>query len=678
MNQRTLFPAFLHGGDYNPDQWLDYPEILEKDVELMKEAHINCVSLGIFAWAKMEPREGDYQLDWMAEIIDRLYKNGIYTILATPSGAKPMWMSEKYPEIRRVSGATGHRELSGNRHNHCYTSPIYREKVRQINTVLAERFSHHPGVILWHVSNEYGGECHCELCQQAFRDWLREKYGTIEALNHAWWADFWSHTYSDFSQITSPMVGGEHSIHGLTLDWKRFVTHQTVDFMRAEIAAVRAVNPDLPVTTNMMGWYDGLNYYKFAPYVNIVSWDNYPRWHTENNVDIAADAAAAHDIMRSVKRAPWLLMESTPSMTNWQPTSTLKRPGMHMTSSLQAVAHGSDSVQYFQWRKGRGSFEKFHGAVVDHYGGSDTRVFRDVAAVGSRLEAMKPLLETEVRPQVAVVYDVENRWALEDSAGPRRAGIGYTDDVHAWHRAFWVQGISVDMIDMECDDLSRYKIIAAPMLYMYRAGFEQKLRTFVENGGVLIGTYNTGIVNDTDLCYLGGWPGETMDLFGVWNEEIDSLPEGAENAMVFCGGDHRRYTVHDLCAILHAKGAEVLAEYGDDFYKGTPALTVNRYGSGQAYYVAARAGADFLRDFCTKLADEAGITRALNTALPYGVVPMMRTDETGKAVVFVQNFTGDTKPLVLNETCTVFETGEKTDALTLAPYETVILLKETT
>lgn len=234
----------------------------------MKEAHINCVSLGIFAWAKLEPREGDYQLDWMAEIIDRLYKNGIYTILAR-RGAKPMWMSEKYPEIRRVSGATGHRELSGNRHNHCYTSPIYREKVRQINTVLAKRFSHHPGVILWHVSNEYGGECHCELCQQAFRDWLREKYGTIEALNHAWWADFWSHTYSDFSQITSPMVGGEHSIHGLTLDWKRFVTHQTVDFMRAEIAAVHAVNPDLPVTTNMMGWYDGLNYYKFAPYMDI-------------------------------------------------------------------------------------------------------------------------------------------------------------------------------------------------------------------------------------------------------------------------------------------------------------------------------------------------------------------------------------------------------------------------
>ena len=676
MNEKTVLPAFLHGGDYNPDQWLDRPDILAKDIELMKEAHVNCVSLGIFAWAKLEPREGEYCFDWMAEIIDNLYANGIYTILATPSGAKPVWMSLQYPEICRVSGETGRRDLPRGRHNHCYTSPIYRKKVWEMNTRLAQRFGSHPGVILWHLSNEYNGDCHCELCQEAFRGWLKEKYGTIEALNKAWWNDFWSHTYSDFSQVHSPSADSERGTHGLNLDWKRFVTHQTVDFMRAEAEAVRSVAPGLPVTTNMMGWFDGLNYYKFAPYVDIVSWDNYPRWHCSDDVATSQDAAAAHDIMRSVKRAPWLLMESTPSMTNWQPTSTLKRPGMHMTSSLQAVAHGADSVQYFQWRKSRGSSEKFHGAVVDHYGESDTRVFRDVAAVGKRLEALQPMLKTEVRPQVAVVYDVENRWAIDDAAGPRRAGMHYTEDVHAWHRAFWEQGIPVDMIDMECPDLSRYKIIAAPMLYMYRAGFEQKLREFVARGGILVGTYNTGIVNETDLCYLGGWPGETMDLFGLWNEEIDALPDGVENGMVLCCGDHRAYKVRELCAIVHARGAKVLADYEKDFYKGTPALTVNDYGEGKAYYVAARPEAGFLADFCTRLAQEAGVERSLDdAALPFGVVPMLRTGEAGEKVVFVQNFTNEAKALVLGRPYTVFETGEPVDALTLAPYETVVLKK---
>lgn len=676
MNDRTVFPAFLHGGDYNPDQWLDRPDILAKDIELMKEAHVNTVSLGIFAWAHLEPQEGVYDFDWMEKIMDNLYANGIYTVLATPSGAKPRWMSEKYPEIRRVSGQTGHRAFSGGRHNHCLTSPVYREKVKQMNTKLAERFSKHPGVILWHISNEYGGDCHCELCQQAFRNWCKEKYGTIEALNSAWWTHFWSQTYNSFDEIHSPATGVGNAVHGLNLDWKRFVTDQTVDFMKEEIAAVKAVDPSIPATINMMGWYDGLNYYKFGKHIDIVSWDNYPRWHTADDVAIAQDAAAAHDIMRSVKRAPWLLMESTPSMTNWQPTSTLKRPGVHITSSLQAVAHGSDSIQYFQWRKGRGSFEKFHGAVVDHYGESDTRVFREVAALGKKLEELQPMLKTEVRPQVAVMYDVENRWAVEDAAGPRNAGLHYVEDVHAWHRAFWEQGVPVDMIDMECDDLSRYKIIAAPMLYMYRAGFEQKLRAFVENGGVLIGTYQTGIVNDTDLCYLGGWPGETMDLFGVWNEEVDGLPDGATNGMVLCDGDHRTYKVSEICAVIHAKGARVLAEYESDFYKGMPALTENAYGEGKAYYVAARPGEDFLHDFAACLVKGTGVEKSLdNAALPYGVVPMMRTGENGEKVVFVQNFTGEQKAVVLGREYTVFGTEEKVDALTLAPYETVILNK---
>ena len=242
------FPKLLHGGDYNPEQWLRYPEILKQDVELMKKADINCVSVGNFSWAHLEPNEGEYDFDWLEKIIDNLYKNGIYTVLATPSGAKPLWMSEKYEEIRRVQN-NGVRDLSGARHNHCYTSPVYREKTREMDKRLAKRFANHPGVILWHLSNEYGGECYCPLCQQAFRDWLKKKYKTLDDLNHAWWTDFWSHTYTSWDQIHAPQPNGEMNVHGLTLDWKRFVTYQTVDFMKMERDAVTVSYTHLTLPT---------------------------------------------------------------------------------------------------------------------------------------------------------------------------------------------------------------------------------------------------------------------------------------------------------------------------------------------------------------------------------------------------------------------------------------------
>lgn len=200
----VLGQRLLHGGDYNPDQWLDRPDILEKDIELMKKAHINCVSLAIFAWATLEPEEGVYRLDWLRERIDALYAAGIYTILATPSGARPAWMAQKYPEVLRVNAGL-ERNLMGGRHNHCYTSPVYREKVCQMNTQLARAFGGHEAVVMWHLSNEYGGECFCPLCRQAFREWLREKYGTLNALNRAWWTAFWGHNYSAWEQIEPPL-----------------------------------------------------------------------------------------------------------------------------------------------------------------------------------------------------------------------------------------------------------------------------------------------------------------------------------------------------------------------------------------------------------------------------------------------------------------------------------------
>ncbi len=667
------FPHFLHGGDYNPDQWLDRPDILKRDLELMKEANINCVSVGIFSWAKLEPEEGRYELDWLGEILDSLYQNGVYTVLATPSGAKPVWMSEKYPEIRRVQENLV-RDETGDRHNHCYTSPIYREKVKAMDTALAKRFASHPGVILWHLSNEYGGVCYCPLCQEAFREWLKKKYGSLDKLNHAWWTDFWSHTYTSWEQIHPPLPNGEHSTHGLALDWKRFTTDQVIDFMKLERDAVKAADPSIPVTANFMYDYTCYNYFKFKDELDVISWDSYPQWKAGDNSDTAADFAFWHDVMRSLKNQPFLLMESTPSVTNWTPVSRLKRPGMHMAASMQAVAHGSNSVQYFQFRKGRGSMEKFHGAVVDHYGGTDTREFQDVQAVGERLSGMEALYSSQVKAETALVMDVENRWAIEGAAGPRNAGTHYPETVRAHYRALWELGVPVDVVDQECE-LSGYKLVIAPMLYLLRNGFEEKLKSFVKRGGVLVGTYMTGLVDENDLCYLGGWPGAgLMELFGVWNEATDALWDGEENSIRLEGG--KEYPVQELCALIHLKGAKALGVYDRDFYAEEPAFTVNGFGAGKAYYLAASTELDFYRDLYGKLTEELSLKRAVNVPLPRGVEACLREGD-GTEYLFLQNFSGKEQTLSLPRGYALFPEGTPAATVKLREYDGILLQRST-
>ena len=671
--------ALLHGGDYNPGQWLESPEILREDVSLMKQAGCNAFSVGIFDWERLEPEEGRYELDWLAEIIDRLYENGIYTILATPSGARPGWMAEKYPEVMRVN-EYGQRDRFSGRHNHCYTSPVYREKVRLMNRALSERFGRHPGVLLWHISNEYGGECHCELCQAAFREWLRARYGTLENLNRAYWSSFWSHSYASWDQITSPLARvGETAHHTLVLDWKRFVTDRTADFMRAEKEAIRAFS-DLPVTTNMMGFYDGLNYGKFRDVCDVISWDNYPHWHNGDEA-LPARTAMTHDMMRGLKPdTPFLMMESSPSATNWVDVAKLRRPGMHMLASLQAVAHGSDSVLYFQWRKGRGGCEKFHGAVVGHDGTADTRVFRDVAAVGERLKALQGLVGSAFPARVAVVHDMENRWALEEMKGLRNIQHqkGYMEDVLAMYRPFFRAGVNVDVVDMEAD-FSRYSLVVAPMLYMLRAGAAEKLARFVEQGGTLVGTGWTGIVDENDLCFLGSVPGQGLDtVFGLTETEIDALYDGDRNSLSLTPENglpflRRSYEVRELCQLVETTTARTLGVYGSDFYSGTPALTVNTYGRGRAYFLACRTEQPFLDQFLGYLSRTLGL-RCLDVDLPEGISLNERRDADGRAYYFFQNFSDRPAEVTLPAPLAEAETGQPCEgALHLPAYGVKVL-----
>ena len=631
-----------YGADYNPDQWLDRPDILAQDIELMKKANISVVSLGIFAWATLEPEEGKYNFDWMAKIIDDLWAAGVSIDLATPSGARPAWMTRKYPEVLRV-GANRVRNLFGERHNHCYTSPVYREKVKQMNQQLASRFGRHPGVVMWHLSNEYGGECHCELCQEAFRGWLKEKYGTIGAVNKAWNSKFWSHDYPDFSYIESPAPHGENSVHGLKLDWKRFVSHQTIDFMKWERDCIREITPEAKVCANMMYFYDGIDYFDMAKEIDLATWDAYPTWHkpTETIEQTAIDTAFMHDLMYSVKGEPFWLMENCPGPTNWQPISKGKKPGMNIFAGLQTVAHGSDGVLYFQWRQSQGSSEKFHAAVVSHDCREDNRIYMECAELGRILKDIACVAGEKRKKQAAIVYDWSNKWALEDAQGPRNKGLSFKHELLRHHQGLTQNGIDVQIVNQD-SDLTGYKLVVAPMLYMLREDFAQKLRDFVAEGGVLVTTYWSGVVNETDLCYLGDTPHNLIDVLGVRRMEIDAMYDG-ETRRCVTESDVLPQVAHGslLCEVAALDGAQPLMVYDEDYFAGAPALTEHTFGKGKAYYIATRFEEDFYKPLYAMICEDV-VSSCWPTHLPEGVHATARGEyvfllNTNDSVVWFKN-----------------------------------------
>jgi beta-galactosidase len=667
----------LHGGDYNPDQWP--PEVWNDDMRLMKLAHCNAMTVGIFSWVHLEPEEGRFTFDWLDRVMDLLSEQGAGAVLATPSAAPPAWMSRKYPEILKV-GSDRVRRLHGNRVNTCLTSPMYREKCREMASRLAERYKDHPALLVWHLFNEFGGDCHCDLCQAAFRSWLQCKFGTLAALNGAYWTAFWGHDFTDWEQIQSPgRPYGEEAVNGLTLDWQRFVTDQTVDFMKNEGDVLRAITPDIPRTTNFMGTYPGLNYWKFLPELEVVSWDSYPTYHDrEGDWRQACGVSFTHDIYRAFKGgAPWMLMESSPSSCNWMPVMKLKRPGVHRLASLQAVAHGADTVQYFQWRQSRGGMEKFHGAVVTHQGDENTRVFRDVAEVGEILEKLQPVVGASVRAEVALIYDWENRWAIEACAGPRHEGRDYQGTCVEHYRPFWSAGIPVDVVDQEAD-LSSYRLVIAPMLYMLRPGAAERIERFVHDGGVLVSTYWSGMVDENDLCFLGGFPGPLRKPLGIHSEELDSLYPEEHVQVKMDDPVHLNltgtYEARLYCDLIHAESAEVLGSYASEFYANRPAVTRNAHGRGVSYYIAFRDDGRFLADFYSSLAAKLTLRRVLAADLPEGVTAQLRTDGRYD-YLFVLNFTPQEQLVTLHEPgLTDMLTGAKLGSvLRLPAYGSTVL-----
>ena len=621
-------PFIWHGGDYNPEQWP--PATWDDDVALMQQAHFNIATIGVFSWVSLQPAEDQFTFEWLDTVIEKLTAAGRNICLATPTAAQPAWMSQAYPDVLRTDDR-GRRVHHGGRTNYCPNSPNYRHFAVQIATRLAERYGSQPNLLIWHISNEYATPCFCEVCAAAFREWLQQKYSSLDELNQRWWTPFWSHTYTDWSQIEPPYADGERMIHGRTIDYRRFQSDSLLACYKLERDAIRAITPDIPITTNLMGTFPHLDYRKWAKEMDVVSWDCYPRPN-----GYTGDIAFLHDLNRGLKDGqPFMLMEQTPSSQNWQPVNALKRPGVLRLWSYLAVAHGADTVMYFQWRRGRGGSEKFHGAVVEHAGRADTRVFREVSELGAELERLGDTTIGATTPAwVAVLFDWNNWWAIESAVGPINPK-DYVGTVKQHYNALWRKNVPVDIVFSD-SDLSRYDLVIAPMLYMVKPGVAERVEALLRRGGTFVATVFSGVVDETDLAFEG-YPGPLRNALGIWIEEIDALYPDQHNQIVMNDGSGS-YSCSELCEIVHCETAQPLATFGEDFYAGSPAVMENAFGQGKAYYIATQAEDRFLDDFYGRLLKAQGIEPVLNA--PEGVEVALR-EKDGRRLLFVLNHNAD-------------------------------------
>ena len=642
----------LYGGDYNPEQWPE--EVWAEDMRLMKEAHINIVTLNVFSWASLQPDEDTYNFEKLDRIMEYVRENGLKVCLATSTGAHPAWMARKHPDILRTD-MNGIKRKFGGRHNSCPNSPTYRKYAPRLAVELAKRYKDYDNIVAWHISNEFGGECYCENCERAFREWLKKEYGTIEAMNKSFNTDFWGHTFYDWDDVVLPDNRTEHfnafgidrtMFQGISLDYRRFNSDSILECYELEYDAIKNITPDIPITTNLMGFYKPLDYQKWARQMDFISWDSYPAPDDEPAV-----AAMNHDLMRGIHdQDSFVLMEQTPSVTNWQPYNRLKRPGEMRLLSYQAAAHGADAIQFFQIRRTVGACEKYHGAVIDHAGRNDTRVFREVKGLGAELEKLgDTFLEGRTPSEVAILFDWDNWWAVEYSAGPS-VRMKYMDAVKDYYIAAFEQNVPVDIIGVE-DDLSRYKVVIAPLLYMTKTGYDEKIRSYVRNGGTFITTYFSGIVNEHDLVIPGGYPGNLRDILGIWVEEQDALPENESNRFFY---ENAEYPAEMLCDIMHLEGAESVSLYEEDFYRGTPVITKNRFGEGTAWYIGTRSDRKFYHRLLMDIFRETGVESVMQT--PDGVEAAVRENKNGK-IVFLLNHTNEEKDILIGDNCVEMITG---------------------
>ncbi|MGN6331656.1 MAG: beta-galactosidase [Motilibacteraceae bacterium] len=592
------------GGDYNPEQWPE--EVWAEDVRLMQQAGVTLVSVGIFSWALLEPEPDRYEFDWLDRVLDLLHEGGISVDLATATASPPPWLARLHPETLPVDHDA--RVLHpGGRQAYCPSSPVFRERSLRLVEQVAKRYSTHPAVTMWHVSNELGCHnvhCYCDVSAQAFRRWLQERYGTLEALNAAWGTAFWSQRYHAWEEVLPPRKAPTFANPTQQLDFARFSSDEQRAQLRAERELLNSLTTQ-PVTTNFMlgtgiKWMD---YFSWTDDVDVVSNDHYlDAADPDNHVGLALAA----DLTRGVAGgAPWFLMEHSTSAVNWQPRNVAKLPGEMRRNSLAHVARGADAVLFFQWRASAAGAEKYHSALVPH-AGADTKVFREVCQLGADLKALAEVAGSRVQAEVAMLFDFEAWWGVELDSHPS-TDVTYPDQIRSLYRAFWDAGVTVDVVHPSAD-LSRYKIVVVPTLYLVRDEHAAAVREFAEAGGTVLVTYFSGIVDEDDHIRLGGYPGAFRELLGVRTEEFFPLRAG-ERISLDDGSTADVWTEW-----LHLEGADAVARYVDGPLPGVPAVTRRAASRGTAWYAATRLDPSATRRVVDRLLADAGVGPVLTAA----------------------------------------------------------------
>lgn len=620
-----------YGGDYNPDQWDD--ATIDEDMRLFQKAGINLLTLPVFSWAKLEPDEGVYDFEWLDKIIDKIWANGIYVCLATPTTAQPAWLSTRYPEVLPVD-IQGRKRTHGMRVFFCVNSLKYRERAAAIAEEFAKRYAHHPALAMWHVSNEYGTYCYCPTCQAKFRLWLRKRYGSVQELNNRWHTTFWGRILTSFEEVTLPTeLNDDYRFNpAIQLDYMRFVTDSTAECFLNEYRVLKKYNPEIPVQTNMSGYIKKLDQSELTKNLDVVGWDNYP-WPDDPPYFVAMK----HDIMRGLKGGQsYVLTEQSPNQQNWQPYNRLKRPGEVRLLSYQAMAHGADTCLFFQMRQSIAGQEKFHGAIISHAGHENTRVFRECETLGHELEQIGDAFLTARTPaKAAILFDWNNWWALELASGPSK-DMDYLKTISRYYHAFYRKNISVDIVNPSVS-FEGYDLIVAPMLYMTKEGVTERLTEFVRQGKTLVTTVMSGLVDENDRCIFGEYPGKLKEVLGIWVEEVDALRPYESNRMQMNGVmplPKASYSCGFLCDLLHTRQAEALAVYESDFYAGMPCVTRNQFEKGTAYYIGTDPDDEFLADFFDQVCKDCGIEPVYEAEEAVEVTRRVNEKET---TIFVLN-----------------------------------------
>lgn len=591
-----------YGGDYNPDHW---PEpVWEQDVALMREAGVNLVSVGVFSWASLEPRPGEYEFGWLDRVLALLHEAGIAVDLGTPTAAPPPWFLHQHPRARPVT-RDGQVLGGGSRQSYCPSSDDYARAATGITAQLAQRYGRHPAVVLWHVNNEYGApiaECYCDASAAAFRAWLRARYGDLGTLNERWGGAFWSQRYGDWDEIDAPRTSATVVNPALRLDFARFSSEALLDCFRRERDILRRLAPGVPVTTNFMANNSkSTDYWRWAGEVDVISNDNYLiAERTDGYLDLAMSA----DLARSLGGgAPWLLMEHSTSAVSWQPRNIAKRPGEMRRNSLAHLARGADGLLFFQWRASPFGAEKHHSAMLPQ-GGTSTRIWHEVTALGAELGGLADLRGGRVEPDIAMIWDWESWWALELEWRPS-VDLDYLERVRAWYAAAWRSGLTVDFAHPE-SDLSRYPLVVVPQLYLTGPAAASNLGNYVSAGGTLLTGYFSGIVDAWDRVYPGAYPGALREVLGITVEEW--LPLRPAERVRLTWEDGADGTADSWTEVVQLAGAKPVVRYADGPAAGGPAVTRHGFGAGEAWYVSARADPVTTARILAAACEPAGVT----------------------------------------------------------------------